>query len=137
MQPFNLHAQVHIIAMYRRIFNKEGPIDPTLYKMCEKSQTKPGKGTVSFALNHNDGAQRTDQMGSAPGPDLEISLDMSVIGLGHPTFPITEEDSVQSAWYKGPLGKMETEPGAWYRGPLRRTDSVSVDEFVRREELDH
>lgn len=134
----NLFAQVKAIAMYRRIFNKEGPIDPKLYTMCEKSQTVPSKGTVSFKLNHDDGA-RTDELGSAPGPDLEIELDMSVLGLSHSTIPITEEDSVNSAWYQGPLGKMETdpEPGAWYRGPLRRTDSVTVDEFMRRDEIDH
>ena len=128
MQPFNLYSQVHAIAMYRRIFNKEGPIDSTLYKMCEKSQTKPGMGTVSFKLNHDDGAQRTDELSSAPGPDVEISLDMSVIGLDHSTMPISEEDSVQSAWYHGPLGKMETDLPPL----LRRTDSVSVDEFIRR-----
>lgn len=102
---FNLFSQVQAIALYRRIFNKEGPIDPTLYKMCEKSQ----KGKVSIQLNHNDGAQRTDQMGSAPGPDIEIELDMSALGLGHAKIPITEEESVQSAWYHGPLGKWRRE----------------------------
>jgi hypothetical protein len=137
----NLFAQVKVIAMYRRIFNKEGPIDPTLYKMCEKSTFVPSKGTVSFGLNHNDGAlkiTRTDELGSAPGPDVSIELDMSVLGLDHSKMSITEEDSVNSAWYQGPLGKMETEPedGAWYRGPLRRTDGVSVDEFIRRERID-
>ena len=53
---------------------------------------------------------------------------MSVIGLDHSTMPISEEDSVQSAWYHGPLGKMETDLPPL----LRRTDSVSVDEFIRR-----
>lgn len=126
----NLFAEVQAIALYRRIFNKEGPLDPTLYKMCEKSTFRPSKGTVSFGLNHNDGAlkiQRTDEMGSAPGPDVSIDLDMSVLGLDHSTLEITEEDSVNSAWYNGPLGKMNTEPGI-----LRRTDSVSIDEFMRR-----
>ena len=127
MASFNLFAQVKAIAMYRRIFNKEGPFDPTLYKMCEKSTFRSSRGTVSFRLNHDDGVIRTDQMGSAPGPEVEISLDMSVLGLGHSTLEITEEDSVQSAWYQGPLGQMNTEPG-----PLRRTDSVSIDEFMRR-----
>jgi len=78
--------------------------------MCEKSQ----KGKVSIQLNHNDGA-RTDQMGSAPGPDIEIELDMSALGLDHAKIQITEEESVQSAWYHGPLGKMETEPDSWRR----------------------
>ena len=131
----NLFAQVQAIALYRRIFNKEGPIDPTLYKMCEKSTFSPSKGTVSFGLNHNDGAlkiARTDELGSEPGPDIGIELDMSVLGLGHSTFPITEEESIESAWYQGPFGKMNTEPGSWSRGPLRRTDSVSIDEFMRR-----
>lgn len=138
MASFNLFAQVKAIAMYRRIFNKEGPIDPTLFKMCEKSQPVPAKGTVSFGLNHCDGAKRTDELGSAPGPDVNIELDMSVLGLDHSTVPISEEDSVNSAWYNTHLGKMETEPedGAWYRGPLRRTDSMSVNEFIRRERID-
>ena len=128
----NLYAQVQAIALYRRIFNKEGPIDRTLFKMCEKSTFRASKGTVSFQLNHDDGkVHRTDELGSAPGPDVEISLDMSVIGLDHSTMPINEEDSVQSAWYNTPLGKMDTDPG-----PLRRTDSMSVDEFKKREEID-
>jgi hypothetical protein len=130
----NLYAQVQAIALYRRIFNKEGPIDRTLFKMCEKSTFRASKGTVSFQLNHDDGFKkitRTDELGSAPGPDVEISLDMSVIGLDHSTMPINEEDSVQSAWYNTPLGKMDTEPG-----PLRRTDSMTVDEFKKREEND-
>lgn len=104
----NLFAQVKAIALYRRIFNKEGPIDPTLYSMCEKSDAS--QGTVKFQLNHNDGSVRTDRMGSTPGPDVNIPIDMSVIGLDHSTIPITEEESVESVWYKGPLGKEELEP---------------------------